>query len=47
MKILTIIGTPHNGNTKAIVDLFLNEFKDEKNSFDKIIIPNDFNEICY
>lgn len=32
MKILTIIGTPHNGNTRAITDLFLNEFKDKKMS---------------
>ena len=46
MKILTIVGTPHKGNTRAIVDLFLDEFKDKKNNFDEIIIPNDFNEIC-
>ena len=44
MKILTIIGTPHKGNTKAIVDLFLNEFKD--NELDEIVLPNDFNDIC-
>lgn len=46
MRILTIIGTSHNGNTRAITDLFLNEFKDEKNEFDEIILPNDFHEIC-
>lgn len=47
MKILTIMGTPHKGNTRAITDLFLNEFKDEKNEFDEIVLPNDFHEICY
>ncbi len=47
MRILTIIGTPHYGNTRAITDLFLNEFKDEKNEFDEIVLPNDFHEICY
>ena len=47
MRILTIIGTPHNGNTRAITDLFLNEFKDEKNEFDEIVLPNDFQELCY
>lgn len=29
MNILTIIGTGHKGNTRAIVDLFLEEFKDK------------------
>ena len=47
MKILTIMGTQHKGNTRAITDLFLNEFKDEKNEFDEIVLPNDFHEICY
>ena len=47
MKILTIIGTPHKGNTSAIVDLFLNEFKDNNNTFDEIVLPNDFNNMCY
>lgn len=47
MKILTIMGTPHRGNTRAITDLFLNEFKDEKNEFDEIVLPNAFHEICY
>ena len=28
MNILTIIGTPHKGNTRKIVDLFLDEFRD-------------------
>ena len=46
MKILTIIGTPHKGNTRAIVDLFLDEFKDNKNEFDEITLPIDFNDIC-
>ena len=47
MKILAIVGTPHKGNTQAIVDLFLDEFKDNENEFEEIILPNDFNEICY
>lgn len=46
MKILTIMGTPHKGNTRAVVDLFLKEFEDEKNTFDEIVIPKDFNNIC-
>ena len=47
MNILTIIGTPHKGNTKAVVDLFLKEFEDKNNFFDEIILPNDFNKICF
>lgn len=47
MRILTIMGTPHKGNTRAITDLFLNEFKDKTNEFDEIILPNDFQEFCY
>ena len=46
MKILTIMGTPHKGNTRAVVDLFLKEFEDDKNTFDEIVIPKDFNNIC-
>ena len=46
MKILTIIGTPHKGNTRSVVDLFLDEFKSNENEFDEIVLPNDFNEIC-
>ena len=46
MKVLTIIGTPHKGNTRAIVNLFLDEFKDNRNKFDEIVIPNDFNDLC-
>ena len=34
MKILTILGTPHKGNTRAIVDLFLEEFNKTQNEFD-------------
>ena len=41
------MGTQHKGNTRAITELFLNEFKDEKNEFDEIVLPNDFHEICY
>lgn len=45
MKILTIMGTPHKGNTRAITDLFLDEFKG--NEFDEIVLPNDFSNFCY
>ena len=31
MRILTIIGTPDKGNTRAITDLFLKEFEDTNN----------------
>lgn len=47
MKILTIIGTSHKGNTRAITDLFLNEFRENNNEFDEIILPKDFQEVCY
>lgn len=47
MRILTIIGTPHKGNTRAITDLFLDEFKGEDTIFDEIVLPNDFNYFCY
>lgn len=47
MKILTIMGTHHKGNTRAITDLFLNEWKEEKVEFDEIVLPNDFRELCY
>ena len=46
MKILTIMGTPHKGNTRAIVDLFLKEFENGKNEFDEIVLPIDFNKPC-
>ena len=46
MNILTIIGTPHKGNTRAIVDLFLDEFKNENNKFDEITLPTDFKNFC-
>lgn len=47
MRILTILGTTHKGNTRAIVDLFLEEFKEEKNEFDEVILPKDMSEFCY
>ena len=47
MKILTILGTMHNGNTKAATDLFLEEFKDDNNEFEEIILPRDMKEFCY
>ena len=46
MNILTIIGTAHKGNTRAITDLFLSEFEKDKNEFDEIVLPKDFNDIC-
>ena len=46
MKVLTIIGTAHKGNTRAIVDLFLKEFEKEKNEFDEVVLPSDFQKIC-
>ena len=46
MNILTIMGTSHKGNTRAVVDLFLNEFANENNEFDEIILPNDFQAFC-
>ena len=46
MNILTIMGTAHKGNTRAIVDLFLKEFENESNEFDEIVLPNDFNNFC-
>ena len=45
MKVLTILGTPHQGNTKAIVDLFLEEFIDSEK--EQIILPNDFQNECF
>ncbi|MBQ3413915.1 MAG: NAD(P)H-dependent oxidoreductase [Clostridia bacterium] len=46
MNILTIIGTAHRGNTRAIVDLFLKEFENKNNNFEEIILPNDFQNFC-
>ena len=46
MKVLTIIGTAHKGNTRAIVDLFLEEFKQENNQFEEIVLPNDLQNFC-
>ena len=47
MKILTILGTTHKGNTRAMVDLFLDEFKNNDNEFDEILLPTDMPEFCY
>lgn len=46
MNILTIMGTKHKGNTRAVVDLFLNEFNDGKNNFDEIVLPDEMPEFC-
>lgn len=40
------MGTKHKGNTRAVVDLFLNEFKDEKNNFEEIVLPDEMPEFC-
>lgn len=45
MKVLTIIGTTHEGNTKAIVELFKEELKDAL--FDTIVLPTDMPQFCY
>ena len=47
MNILTIMGTAHKGNTRAVVDLFLDEFKNGDNEFDEVILPNDFQNFCH
>lgn len=47
MRILTIMGTPHKGNTRAITDLFLKEFEEANNEFDEIVLPNDFQKFCF
>jgi multimeric flavodoxin WrbA len=47
MNVLTIMGTAHKGNTRAVVDLFLNEFEDNKNEFEEIILPNDSQNFCH
>lgn len=47
MRILTIMGTPHKGNTRAVTELFLKEFESTNNEFDEIVLPNDFQHFCY
>lgn len=47
MRILTIIGTAHRGNTRAVVDLFLKGFEDKNNQFDEVVLPNDFDNFCF
>ena len=46
MRVLTIMGTANKGNTRAVVDLFLKEFEDDKSEFDEVILPNDFQNFC-
>ena len=45
MKVLVVLGTSHKGNTKSIVDLFLDEFKNDE--IEEIVLPNDLSEFCY
>ena len=47
MRILTIMGTAHKGNTRAITDLFLEEFANKNNKFDEIVLPTDFSKFCF
>lgn len=46
MKILAIIGTPHKGNTRAVTDLFLDEFRSDGAEIGEIVLPRDFGETC-
>ena len=46
MNILTIYATPHKGNTHALTQLFLDNFRDGNNTFDEITLPIDMNNIC-
>ena len=46
MKILAIIGTPHKGNTRAVTDLFLDEFRADGADIEEIVLPRDFGETC-
>ncbi len=46
MRILTVIGTAHNGNTRAVTDLFLDEFRAEGAETDEIVLPKDLDEFC-
>ena len=46
MKILAIIGTSHKGNTRAVTDLFLDEFRSDGAEIGEIVLPRDFGETC-
>ena len=46
MRIFAIVGTPHNGNTRAITDLFLDEFRAGGAEIDELVLPRDFGETC-
>ena len=46
MRILTIYATPHKGNTRAIAEIFLANFKNNDNEFDEIVLPFDMPHIC-
>ena len=46
MKILAIIGTSHKGNTRAVTDLFLDEFRSGGAEIGEIVLPRDFGETC-
>jgi multimeric flavodoxin WrbA len=46
MNILTIIGTPRKGNTRALTDLFKSALADGGDTLDEIVLPRDFGDIC-
>lgn len=46
MKILVILGTPHNGNTRAVTDLFLDEFRAGGAAIEELVLPRDFGDSC-
>ncbi|MBQ3842301.1 MAG: NAD(P)H-dependent oxidoreductase [Ruminiclostridium sp.] len=46
MKVLAILGTPHKGNTRAVTDLFLDEFRAAGAEVDELVLPRDFGETC-
>ena len=46
MRIFAIVGTPHNGNTRAITDLFLDEFRAGGAEIDELVLPRDFGDTC-
>lgn len=46
MNVLAILGTPHKGNTRAVTDLFLDEFRAAGAEVDELVLPQDFGENC-
>ena len=46
MRVLVIAGTAHRGNTRAVTDLFLEEFRSNGAETEEAVLPRDFDEIC-